>query len=501
MSTSIEVRDIGPVEEFAYELNEPGVHVLEGSQGMGKTTILRTAQLATDGRTDVRPTKRDGARRGSATIAGRTLTVMRHVKQEGDLEVEGLGDLDLAGLHSPKFAEAATRDRHRIKALVRLSGVSADLSLFRDIADRQEEFDQVVDPADVQTDDLVEMCGKVKRLFDKAALSQERKAEEEDAHRRAQQELCDGVNLEDPCDQDQLQQALADAVSAHSAMVERSRAADDAVLAHHAAQDKLQEMRAGYDGPSLPDAEEAYRLANESRHAAAQAVQDLEVKLADAKRDLDAKTESSEKSHEVIERVRSHEESLREFQEIVDAGLPADAPKAGDIADAQEAVNRATTALSHAGKVREAREAKQRADQHAARSTEAQEAGERFRDAAASTQDVLTDSIGRIENCPLRVQIDQDGDARLVLATDRSDAEPFDDLSDGERWDTILPLCASRNRLIVLPQAAWGELAPETRARIHRLAQQIGCYVLTAQADDGELRAELYRPELEAAAV
>ena len=79
-----------------------------------------------------------------------------------------------------------------------------------------------------------------------------------------------------------------------------------------------------------------------------------------------------------------------------------------------------------------------------------------------------------------------------MIQTDRSDSEPFDELSDGERWRTIVPICCGPGKLIVLPQAAYGELADSTRGLIDQLANERGAYILTAQADDGELRAERF---------
>lgn len=147
MSHTIEINAVGPVVEFEYELAEPGVHVITGDHGAGKTTILRTVELATGGRVE-KPTKMDGAKSGSATIAGKTLKIGKVVREEGELSLQGLTDLDLSGLHTPKFLGPHTRDAHRIKALARLAGVAADPALFHELLGCREEFDAVVD-ADV----------------------------------------------------------------------------------------------------------------------------------------------------------------------------------------------------------------------------------------------------------------------------------------------------------------------------------------------------------------
>lgn len=90
-------------------------------------------------------------------------------------------------------------------------------------------------------------------------------------------------------------------------------------------------------------------------------------------------------------------------------------------------------------------------------------------------------------------------DTRLVVATERSETELFEDLSDGEKWRVILPIAAAKNVLITLSQAAFGELAESSRAYLDTLAREVGCYILTAVADDGELRAEPYRGQLQEA--
>src|SRR5690606_4119266 len=103
-----------------------------------------------------------------------------------------------------------------------------------------------------------------------------------------------------------------------------------------------------------------------------------------------------------------------------------------------------------------------------------------------------------IPDCPLFVKLDDDGNPRLVMSTDRSDAEPIDELSDGERWEPLMRIAAGTpNRVIVLPQAAFGEMGEEMRNRIDELAREHGCYVVTAEVSHGELRAEPWSsPEL-----
>src|SRR5690606_21510689 len=144
--------------------------------------ILRTVELASGAKAD-RPSKTDGAKAGRAEVAGRTIKIAKTVREEGELELSGLSDLDVHGLHSPKFQNAHTRDAHRIKALVRLAGVDADSTLFHELLGNSEEFEEVVDVDALKTDDLVEMASKVKRAIEKRAQVREKDAESAEARR------------------------------------------------------------------------------------------------------------------------------------------------------------------------------------------------------------------------------------------------------------------------------------------------------------------------------
>lgn len=227
--TSISVKNIGPVIEFEYELKQTGLHILYGKQGDGKTTILRTAQLAVNGTVGTKPTKRDGAKNGEATIAGKTLRISRVVREEGELEVEGLGDLDITAIHSPSYNDAKTRDKYRIKSLVRLSGVRADITLFYELVGGRQEFDAIVDVAASETDDLVEMAGRVKRAIEKRALEAEKNAETAQANALAKTDQLEGVDLDAPHDEVKLQTELEQAIAQNAETRLQRGMADDAI--------------------------------------------------------------------------------------------------------------------------------------------------------------------------------------------------------------------------------------------------------------------------------
>lgn len=486
--TSIEVKNIGPVTEFCYELDEPGLHILRGRQGAGKTTVLRTVQLATDGRTDSKPTKRDGTPGGEAHVAGKTLKISRTTRQEGELTVDGLGDLDIAALHTPKFQTPETRDEHRIRTLARLAGVEADPAMFFELVGGVEQFNTFTSPETRTASDLVEMAARLKRDLEARARAEKNLEDAANATVQAQRAQFEGINLDQPADERALSAAHSEAVAAKITLVEKRKAALEVLKRAGESRANLELI----DAINLDAAEENHENA---MHAVAKLEADvdrLRSALAAAEAVLQQKITLAEAAAQRLEDAKRQAAILEAWQRDVQAAQSVECPSAEDIEAAEAAVSAAASAMEQGRRVRAAIAAKDGAAEYARKARYHSDQATRLRDMARGTMDVLSDSIAQIPDCPLRVQTDDDGKVRLVLKTDRSDAEMFDELSDGERWNVLIPIAARRNRLLVLPQAAFGELSPSSRRQIHEVAHRIGCYILTASADDGELRAEMF---------
>lgn len=492
---SIEVNNVGPVEEFRYELADYGVHVLRGRHGAGKTTVLRTVQLATDGRSDRKPAKSDGVPRGDATVAGKTLCITRSVRTEGELSVEGLGDLSIADLHTPRYDNAETRDRHRIASLLRLVGVKADAALFYPIAGGRDNFNHLIDADSLKTDDLVEMAARVKRRFERLAVEHETRASKHQQCAAAEAASAAGVDVSQPDDADALADTVRDAIRAQAALEQQRVSADQAMQRAFAARERLASLPPPKDLAALNEAETAACRASDfaelERKTAWEAYQAAEARRVAAARAVETATAAREAAQRE-QQVR--DELDRTIAEAAETVCPTDTA----IADAAAKVRAAHAAVETGVRIRAAKDAIRRAAVEQANAKAEAAAAENLRKAAKGTLDVLCEAIAGVPNCPLRVAYDDDGDARLVIATTRSDEEPFDERSDGERWRVVLDIAASPDRLIVLPQAAFGELSDGMRDALDRLARERRCYILTAQADDGELRAQPWRPAREA---
>jgi energy-coupling factor transporter ATP-binding protein EcfA2 len=488
-SNTIEVRDIGPVEEFTYTLESPGLHVLLGKQGSGKTTVLRTIELALDSKVDVKPTRRDGARRGVANIAGRVLKLMRTQTSTGEIGFDSMGDLSIVDLHTPKFKTPETRDKHRIATLARLCAIKASPGLFSGLMPDGESFDAVVPAESLATTDLVEMAGAVKRSIERRALVVEEQGRTHRANAKAQNDLADGVPVDGvEMDSDKLDAAYKAAVAAEG----KIQGEREAALKARAAAAEAQQRIAEFEQQALtnPDDLEAEVLgAQELVRASQKEIAQLEQQLQDARHRLELnEAKAGSLMDALIASTRLHQ-SVTEWRKVVADAQAVQVPSEGELATAALVVQDANKAIAAGRAAREAIAARRRAMDHVAAAESAERHATALRDAARGTAGVLSDAIASLADCPLRVIYTEDGDPRLVLATDRSETEPFDQLSDGERWPVILQIAVAANRVIVIHQSAFGELAPSTRNQLDALAREHGAYIVTAQADDGELRA------------
>lgn len=485
----IKVNNVGAVEEFSYPLDQYGLHVLYGRNGAGKTTVLRVLELATNGEPDTRPTKRDGTERGEAFVGDRRIRIAKKVTEEGELGVESLGDLSIAELHSPKFQTAVTRDKTRIATLNRLSGVKASPELFWHLAGGEAGFRAVVPEDALHTDDLVEMSARVKRALEAEARRLEALQTTALADARAHAQIAEGVDTAVPHDERALQDVLEQAIAHNAELCARASKARDQKQRIDRARASLAAMGPAPDLDALREDEQSranHRVFKES------VVASLKEQLADAEYELAAACQANELGTQ-RRQAAEREVALRAEHETACQASAEPGPTDDDLDAADSALRDAKDAVTTGVKVRQAIAAKAEADRYMVASNDLTIRASRLRGAAAETTGVLTDAIARIEGCPLKVKTNDDGDARLVLQTDRSAAEYYDELSDGEKWVIVMAIAAGTNRLIVLPQAAFGELSPENRKLIHEQAVARKCYVVTAQADDGNLRAEPFQ--------
>ncbi|WP_347245691.1 hypothetical protein, partial [Thermogutta sp.] len=161
------IENVGPIEKLAIPLPEAGVVVLRGRNGVGKSHALAAVDSLVSGRG--KPPCRDGAVRGAVEGFGAKLTIGRSTRRLGEAEVLTLeGRLDISQLVQPPIKDEEAADRQRIKALIQLSGQSADLNAFESILPENVSLGELVPPSE-QDNDPVVFAGRLKRALEAEA--------------------------------------------------------------------------------------------------------------------------------------------------------------------------------------------------------------------------------------------------------------------------------------------------------------------------------------------
>jgi hypothetical protein len=348
------------------------------------------------------------------------------------------------------------------------------------------------------------MAARVKRAIESEAGRIEKQRDTALADARAQASIAEGIDVAAPHDDDLLQTSLQEAIRTHATLKEKRATYRATMKSAEDAKVRLAELPPGKSTTEAQAdiwaAQAVFDKACVSDDAVQERIEDLEHQLREAqlvKQTTEAKKVAARDALAATDAAMVAANESIALRGQLDAAIEATGSLVETTEDevdtADKAIQDCRIAVNRGVTIRQAIVAKLVGEQHMAKANGLAADAQRLRDAAKDTMNVLTDSIKTLHECPLHVQLSEDGDPRLALETDRSEHEFFDDLSDGERWAIVVGIAAGSNRLFTLPQAAYGELSPSTRAHIHALAQQYGCYILTAVAEDCPLHGEIYQ--------
>lgn len=486
--SQVTIQDVGPVKHITFEVPDGGgICILKGRNGKGKSQTLDAVDALVTGKGSL--SVRDGALHGEVNGFGARITVGRSTRRSGELEVVSLdGRLDVSVLVDPLIKSPEAADARRIKALVQLAKILPAADLFYDLAGGQADFERVITPAALASDDLVAMAERIKRDFEAEARREESKAEHAEGHARGARESAAGVDANAECDSAKVQAELEDAIRHESDLTARRVAADKATRQAQAARDSLEDAEAAYKGKSVADCRTTEEAAGIKAEWAAAAVTAAQEALRKAQADQQAANTAY--SHAIAELMQAeeHEKVVAQWREQLRASVP---PKPSDemLATAQQRVTVARQAVEQAGVVRRAKEQLEKADRHTKEAGEHRRQAAKLRNAAQGTDGVLSEVVAR-SGSPLRVSA-----GRLVLQTTRGETY-FGDLSHGERWKIALDIAIEaigERGVLTVPQECWEGLDIFARQAIAEHVAGRGVIVLTAEASaDEEIVAEVF---------
>jgi hypothetical protein len=484
----IKIKDVGPIRDLLVDLpdDDGGVMRLLAPNGGGKSTAINAVQALTTGRGVLM--RRDHAKKGIMSGFGAEIGVVEKTMRKGEADVPTIESrFDIKTLVDPKIEDPAARERARIKALVGLSGTKADVALFYDLLGGKAAFDRIVDAKDQKTDDLVELAARVQRAINVVAKQTEESKLESDKQSAASELAAHGIDLEQPCDATELQDAVLKITTSVATLKQQRTAYAEAQAAAKLATESLEKYEAGAYSVTL--AELNYERDTKNKEQADKVVEELENRLAEAKHELRLATLAMEHSCQLLRSAKQAAETATAWREQIAKAETLPNPSDDELAIAEADAAAARTALDVGASVRMAKAKLVDRDKHLHAAKGYRDLAETLRNAALKVDEVLSKQIPA---GPLRCE-----QGRLVVDTDRCKSEPFNELSDGEKYQLAIPYAVRAldgRGIICLPQECWAALHTPLKDELARLCKSLKVWIITGELADGELRSEIYEP-------
>jgi len=161
VTATFQVHDVNGIADLTLSLTDPGVYVMRGRNGAGKTSALNAVRAALGDRSaTAQPT--DGVRSGTVEGPGVTLHVGKNRRRDGTPEV-GLADSGpLATLIDPRLKGDEARAKARIQALLQLCPVTVTDEILSDLCCGQKLLLDSIGTK--QGNDLLGYAARVKTL-------------------------------------------------------------------------------------------------------------------------------------------------------------------------------------------------------------------------------------------------------------------------------------------------------------------------------------------------
>lgn len=494
-SNEIELNNVGPIKHLTIPCPEDGgVIVIRGRNGTGKTHAVDSVEslYSKNARAGLR--KRDGVPSGTIEGMGVTIRLGRVNTQKGKLDeliAESIdGRVDPSMLVDPGIKDPVKADAKRLQSLIRLGNVKVSAEKWTESL--AEAADKVA-VKDLIDDDPILTCDRIRRRLHEVAREQEKLAESKAAESASISKMTEGVNVEAPHDDDMLSKAL-DVATAELARAESKR--DSYVTAKY----QIDEAAKLLDSIDVIDLNPFEADLEASKSILASADKELDATLEQIK-ELEAKANTLAETRKQQMMVVKHQSEKLEAAKIKNAdhdkflaATQMSVPETVSSTDYDALVQSkhdAKEALKYGQTVRQALSHREKAKGLEDESISLAKTGSKFREMAKSTDSVLEEAIVDAGFDAIKIH-----DGRLCVESDRAGGglEPFDELSHGERWSMALDMAAAgmpAGSVLPVCQEAFEALDPTNRDKLSKLAKDRGLVIVTAEATDGDLRAEV----------
>lgn len=473
------LRDVGPIRQLRIPIpRDGGVVVLRGRNGQGKSHALCAVDTLLRGKGTVET--RDGAIGALVEGFGARLTVSRRSARAGEIEVDHIEGADPFMLVDPMIKDPNAADAARVREMLRLAGAKPSLEPFAQLVGGMDELRRLARPATLAQEDVVSIAGSLKRDLQGHARNFE---EEYDKASRSAQGLEESVRD----------------VPVERVDSEVRRAHEDAVVNLRALETSRDSNRRSLElaAEARKALEELGEIGTEEHIAKLQReIDDREDDLVEITRQIEQLQERRATLREEQGKARSSltaakDQSTRRarMQRALDASSKIQAVDEASIEEARRLVAKLREEVSQCDRWEAAEKSRARARELREAARVSKQQAENLRFAAQSTDSVVAEALAQV--CPPGMSV---ADGRIHVQTDRSDAELFSELSHGERTKLAFEIAirsVGEGGVIVGRQEGWEALDPIAREAVAEQVRNARVTLITAQADDGELRAEV----------
>lgn len=487
MANAIELDHVGPIEHLSIPIPEGGgVVVLKGRNGSGKSHALASVEAlySKDARKGLRNS--DGVPAGSVDGLGVTIRLGRVNTARGELVCESLdGRIDPSQLVDPGLKDPTAADSRRLATLIRLAGIKVGLDDWLKLFGGSDSIVKEIALESIVDADPVVSADKIRRRLHDLALARERISNSKAAEAATLFKQVEGIDLEWPHDPLEINKRLEDTIKGIAAAHATNQAAESLRERQAEAETKIAALRdvEGFAAMASQDV----RIYTASVDQFQIDVDNLRAKLASAEQALETAKAAKFNAEKRQRMAEADLEKLAELQAVIQSAQLT-VFSAESIQAMEAAREQAKADIEKAVTVRQAKETAAKARGLSAVASLEAEQAERIRVIARSTDQVLEDSLIAAGFDSIKVQ-----QGRLCVASDRG-LEPFSELSHGERWRFALDLAARglpKGAVLPVCQEAFESLDPANRDFVSTLARDRGLVIVTAEATDGELRAEI----------
>ena len=476
--SELKITDIGPIEELTIPVpEEGGVVVLRGRNGTGKTHALAAVDTLLGGKS--RPASRDGSLGAVIEGLGARLTVARRASRTGEIEIGHLEGEDPSLLVDPGLKDAGAADAERVRALLRLARAQPDPLAFAPLVGGETELRELCKESTLEATDVPALAGAIKRDLEAAARKSENEAE--NLSSRAEGVVATLRDLVGDVEEVLEGRSLVDARLIHENNIRKLERAESLqessrkrIEAADAARESLGMM--GRDGTE-----------DRFREAAAEFVEASE-RCTRLKEQLTSAEEEARKAAEEEGRQFTRKHEREALERSIAAAADAQVVPEAELLEMRRALEESGDVVERASIME--RSAGLRADAKllADQADIAKRTGNKLRIAAGGTEAVVTQAVAAICGEDMEIR-----EGRLMVRAPRG-LVAFCDLSQGERWRRALDIAVAavgEGGLLVVRQEAWEGLDPPNRKAVAEHAKSLRTVIVTAQADEGEIRAEI----------